>query len=82
MERGATLSCYSMKHVEIRTTKKFGGRGVNHFSIITQPLSNINTIGLFEDITLNIKEHLNTYIRSGLWVMWREKSCLYSALSK
>lgn len=37
MERGATLSCYSMKHVEIRTTKIFfGGGGVNHFSIITQ----------------------------------------------
>lgn len=35
MERGATLSCYSMKHVEIRTTKKFGGGGKSFFNYYT-----------------------------------------------
>lgn len=59
MERGATLSCYSMKHVEIRTTKIFflGGGGKSFFNYYTA-LSNINTIGLFEDITLNIKKNI------------------------
>lgn len=65
MERGATLSCYSMKHVEIRTTKIFfffWGGGKSFFNYYTA-LSNINTIGLFEDITLNIKK-IFEYIHS------------------